>query len=176
MDIEKRLSDDAKRIADIQPPANLRSRLCASLEGVKVLTGHVAHRWLKPAMAVLTAAMLTVALLPGRGPTPVLDLPSGADASPETALTEDYRGVDDAGVAKNTAASQGNEEANGVVLAAPLENPPWERVGAFSGLAVLTGVLWIYEFGRRRQLALALIVPTLVLILGNLWLLRNLIF
>ncbi len=126
-------------------------------------------------MAVLTAAMLTVALLPGPSPVTVMNLPSGADASPEAALTEDYRGVDDAGVAKNNAASQGNEEANGVVLAAPLENPPWERVGAFSGLAALTGVLWICEIGRRR-LALALIVPTLVLILGNLWLLRNLIF
>lgn len=175
MDIEKRLKDDAERIAGIQPPADLRSRLCTSLDGVQARTGHVAHRWLKPAMAVLTAAMLTVALLPGRGPTPVLDLPSGDDASPEAALTEDYRGVDASGVTKNTAASQGNEEANGVVLAAPLENPPWGRVGAFSGLAMLTGALWIYEFGRRR-LALALIIPLLTLLLGNLWLLRNIIF
>lgn len=181
MDIEKRLKDDAARIAGIQPPADLRRRLHASLEGTPVYTGPSSRRWFKPAMAVLTAAMLAVAFLPGRSPTPVLDILSGADASPEAALTEtkDLRGEDDNGIlVKKDTFDEGderviNEETD---LSAPPGNLPWGRVGAFSGLAVLTGALWFFEFGRRRQLALALIIPVLTLILGNVWLLRNLLF
>lgn len=185
MSIEKRLREDAARVSGIQPPADLSSRLRSGLAETKVAAGPGVRRWFKPAMAVLTAAMLVLVLLPGKSLVPVFDHKAGQKET----FTDDSRGQKDLGVScpeseieysdKQPHASAPdleqppNEE---VVGAAPLENLPWGRVGAFTGLAVLTGALWIYEFGRRRQLALALIIPLLTLILGNLWLLRKMIF
>jgi len=185
MDIEKRLREDAARVAGIQLPAELSGLLRSTLTRAKGPAGPGVRHWLKPAIAVLTAAMLALVLLPGKNLVPVFDY----KASQEATFTDDSRGQNNLGVScpesenkyfdkQPNASNPGLEQPPNekVVGAAPLENLPWGRVGAFTGLAVLTGALWIYEFGRRRQLALALIIPVLTLILGNLWLLRNLLF
>jgi hypothetical protein len=184
MNIENRLKEDAERIAGIQPPADLSCRLRTSLEGVPAQT----RRWFKPAMAVLTAAMLVVVLLPGNSSVPSNGslpeaLPSANEESkvnsPEIEQETGTRGGEvHWGLGKDnfykepTPAQDPPPQAN----PAPLKKaPPWGRVGTFSGLTLIAGILWASELWRRR-VALAVVIPLVALILGNSWLLRDIIF
>lgn len=165
MNIEKRLNDDAARIAGIQPPADLSRRLRASLEGVPAKP----RRWFKPALAVLAAAMLVAVLLPGNGKMsevfpPVTD--NSITGTPEI-LPEYSSGY--------KSESRSEEKLVPPASPTPQAAPPWGRVGAFSGLTLLAGILWATEYWRRKM-ALAVVFPLVVLILGNTWLLRDFLF
>jgi hypothetical protein len=163
MSIEKRLKDDAARIAGIQPPADLSRRLRASLGAMPSIT----RRWFKPALAVLTVAMLVVILLPGN-----VKMSSVFPTVTDMSITDSPEIVPEY---SSGVQHEPRSEEKPVPPASPPAAPPWGRAGAFSGLALLAGILWASEYWRRHM-ALAVVVPLVVLILGNAWLLRSILF
>lgn len=196
MDIEKRLREDAARVREVKPPEELSHRLRARLESAGA-GGGARRLWLKPALALLTAAMLAVAFLPAdRFTAPMAANPehfSNEEDKPPVSLShsEDPLPSADEGqegvrhIEAEDTRSKGvetdtyNQPEDHAVPPAPRTEPakpamPWLQVGSFSGLALLAGILWFLEF-RERGLALALAAPCLALVLGNLWLLRQLL-
>lgn len=188
MDIEKRLKEDAARYKNLQPPAHLSNLLKTGLEGVaRPTTG----RWFKPAMAVLTAALLAVALLPELGLLPTKYAATTEGVEP----TEDYTEVraprEGDSVSREDLHTKSAEpqpiesysdtkktpaEDKTIIATGFASEAPWARIGVFSGLALLGGAFWCREFWRRRRFALALLAPAGALVLGNVWLLRNILF
>ena len=156
MSIEKRLKDDAARIAGIQPPADLSRRLRASLGAMPSIT----RRWFKPALAVLTVAMLVVILLPGN-----VKMSSVFPTVTDMSITDSPEIVPEY---SSGVQHEPRSEEKPVPPASPPAAPPWGRAGAFSGLALL-GILG--PVSTARHMALAVVVPLVVLILGNAWLL-----
>jgi len=170
MSIEKKLRQDASRLSEIQPPPDLRARLQAGLEAAAP-PGKLAdqalrpvHRWFVPAVALLAAAMLLVFVigLPGQ--------------------------YTDFGERLHTLGSPANQKDNWVeavdsqdpgVTSTDYKNPtvreganpslPWARIGIFSGLAVITGILCLTELKGRPRLLVPALTALLLFVAAGLF-------
>lgn len=174
MSIEKRLKNDAARFSELQPPSDLRARLQAGLESVPPihLPRHAVRpvrKWFAPAVAMLSLLMVLVFItVPPLEPTNLLDdngtrvlsANPGADSEADLArLQEDSF--------KNATANREDGSAGPALAALTDKALPWDRIGIFAGLAVVTGFLCAFQLkGRPRVLVPALVVLTLFVIIG----------
>lgn len=181
MNIDKTLREDAARLAQVQPPIDLRARLQASLE---VLPPHIAplrakrqvRKWFMPAAAMLVMAMLIVLIPPLNFDASSEEGLILAQAEPELCETGDA--VDEDALTrslktKQDLKSQEDSSDLGVVTAnesAPDTGFPLGRMGIFAGLALITGLLCVTELkGHPRLLVPALVALALFLTLGLLY-------
>ena len=154
MSIEKRLKQDAARFSTMEPPADLRARLQASLDAVPPLYHGVGaprpvRRWFAPAVAVLTMCMVFVFM----------------SAMPfDLGTIEDPPGVMMHGEASEDMVDQPLVSSRNLTDSSSL---PLDRIGIFSGLALITGFLCVTELkGRPRLLVPALAALTLFLVIA----------
>jgi len=164
MNIEKRLREDAAKFARMQPPADLRARLQASLDAVPPISlpdrvRRPIRRWFTPAVAMLTLAMVLVFVSALPQAVNDIDVPSTLTQSqaPET----DDLNVDIASDSKEfVRASSGPELDHSSSL-------PVGRIGIFAGLALITGFLCVTELkGHPRLLVPALAALALFVTVG----------
>lgn len=169
MSIEKRLKNDAARFSELQPPSDLRARLQAGLESVPPIhlprqAVRPVRKWFAPAVAMLSLLMVLVFItVPPLTPTNFNDDGTrvlGADSEADLArLPEDS--------SKNVTANWQEDSADPTLAALTDKALPWDRIGIFAGLAVVTGFLCAFQLkGRPRVLVPALVVLTLFVIIG----------
>lgn len=163
MSIEKRLKEDAARFSKLQPPANLRPRLQAELEALPpvcrpVQAARPVRKWFAPAIAMLSLVMILVL---------VLGIPE-----PDMFGTNGVRSLDTGTETDLTNGEMPWQEDNAESDRLPLgdargKNLPWDRIGIFSGLAIITGFLCLKELkGRPKLLVPALAALVLFVTVG----------
>lgn len=169
MSIDKRLREDAARLARVQPPADLRARLQASLDAVPPLNiprkQRPVRKWFMPMVAMLTLVMIIVILPPltwtatsPNGPAFLAGDQSNADeAIAPSAENNTTRGPVSNSDQELENPLDSRDSANHDNVAQALRDLPRGRIGIFSGLALLTGFLCLVELkGRPRLLIPAL--------------------
>lgn len=163
MSIEKRLKNDAARFSKLQPPADLRSRLQAELEALPPVRRpsqavRPVRKWFAPAIAILSLAMILVL---------VVGMPE-----PDMLRTNGVRSLDTSTEADLTNGETPWQEDNTGPHGLPLDGVrgkdlPWDGIGIFSGLAIITGFLCLKEFkGRPKLLAPVLVALVLFVAVG----------
>lgn len=192
MDIESKLIEDAARLRRLVPPKALTAGLRQAL--VAPAPPRRFSRWLRPVLAVATAAVITgllffdnSLLFGGKSTPPIETAVSEANPAPSPPGWTTDCAVESNGVNSEDRVAQGMETAGPeeAVEEPARENPrlssargeqPWLRVGAFSSVVLLAGAY--YFWGPRNRIRRGTILASLILLLtlGNLWLLRGWLF